>query len=93
MLLKEKNARSMEKLHHGDSKMGAIRQLFETIDSNANNEIDSKEFLRGLSSLGVHLNPHQMETFTAEIDINHDGFIGFEEFSNKVIEVIDWLID
>uniref|UniRef100_A0A665TXR9 Calcium-binding mitochondrial carrier protein SCaMC-3-like n=1 Tax=Echeneis naucrates TaxID=173247 RepID=A0A665TXR9_ECHNA len=58
---------------------GRYAELFEQLDLNKDGRVDINELKIGLSALG--LNRGEAEEIVLESDINHDGLLDFQEFS------------
>jgi Ca2+-binding EF-hand superfamily protein/CRP-like cAMP-binding protein len=58
-----------------------LKAMFTRIDSNSNGEIDSHEMLQLALDLGLELSLKEMNTIFGEIDLDSNGTVSFEEFS------------
>jgi Ca2+-binding EF-hand superfamily protein len=63
-----------------DSQDAALRQKFNSFDSNGSGAIDADEFQRLVRSLGVALSDEYLHTAFLAIDVNGNGRIDFGEF-------------
>lgn len=54
-------------------------ELFEQLDLNKDGRVDISELKTGLAARGLH--QREAEEIVLESDINHDGLLDFQEFS------------
>ena len=57
-----------------------LQRIFKKVDLNGNNKIDLKEFEIGLAHFGFFPKKVDLQALLNFYDIDHDGFINFEEF-------------
>ena len=78
----------------GDKIDMAVRQIFETYDTNRDGKLSVEElfplFSTTLKTMGKERRPHAVEVkeFIREFDINQDGEIDFEEMRSMFRKVI-----
>ena len=63
-----------------ENRFEDIEEMFDEADQDRDDEISLTEFRGLLITLGRHLREDSAATQFAQIDTNHDGRIGFEEF-------------
>jgi Ca2+-binding EF-hand superfamily protein/diadenosine tetraphosphatase ApaH/serine/threonine PP2A family protein phosphatase len=65
-------------LEHSSS----LKKAFEAMDTNGNQIIEYDEFVAVLSRFDIGLSTEQIFDFMRSIDVNRDGHVDYEEFSN-----------
>ena len=54
--------------------------LFRSIDKDRNGRLDRQELQTAFQRSGITVPKRRLNAFFDEIDVNHDGFIGFDEW-------------
>ncbi|KAL1504729.1 hypothetical protein AB1Y20_008507 [Prymnesium parvum] len=70
-------------------KEAELRQAFDCFDKDGSGSIDRAELSSLMSSLGISLLDDELERLYAEMDIDGDGSISFEEFRTGMLEPAD----
>ena len=63
-------------IHHikaDPSRAGAIKRIFEQMDTDGSGGLDILELMKGLTLLGLELTPEHVAAFAADLDENNDG--------------------
>ncbi len=63
-----------------DEREAEVRQAFDEFDKDGNGEIDLGEFRALVEALGLTMNPAKAEALFDEIDDDHSGLVGYDEF-------------
>merc|ERR1712170_210048 len=64
-----------------------LRDMFETVDTDASGDVSVDELVEGLFKQGYSLTTPEVEQLVTRMDVNRDGRIEFDEFATCLL---DW---
>jgi len=76
---------------HMDMSDEQLRAVFDEFDADGNGDINQSELQCALQSMSHELSAQAVEELFAEIDVNHDGGVDFDEF--KLLAGKSWFLD
>jgi Ca2+-binding EF-hand superfamily protein len=75
-----KDRTTLDYVRPGSEERGRLRETFDFNDINRDGRLTLGEFIRFMEAIDENLTSEECEIGFEEIDTNHDGAIGFEEF-------------
>lgn len=63
--------------------------LFQAIDKNRDGKLDKNELLTAFKGAGLTVSKRRLADFFDDMDINHDGYINFDEW--RFVKLFLWL--
>ncbi|KAA8493771.1 Transmembrane protein 65 [Porphyridium purpureum] len=67
-----------------DQEKRALRELFDRLDTDQSGAVAVRELAQAFSSLGLHVDPNELESMVQRADMDADGELNFEDFANLV---------
>jgi Ca2+-binding EF-hand superfamily protein len=75
-----KDRTTLDYVRPGSEERGRLRETFDFNDINRDGRLTLGEFIRFMESVDENLTSQECEIGFDEVDTNHDGAIGFDEF-------------
>jgi len=67
--------------------------LFRSIDTDQSGKLDQRELQEAFRRAGLKVPNSRLETFFADIDMNNDGFISFDEWRYVSLALCSLVVD
>lgn len=74
------------RLFHADHTAGAVREVFDALDTDESNTINFQELGVGLRHLGIRMPPHVLAKVWSALDNDGNGEISFKDFMHVMVD-------